>query len=169
MEYYLRFVKARDFGDSDKWCSSDDVPENAVRHFRNADDELSIFRFECIEDVGRIVAAFAAVDPERAKPRDAIYISADSFDFERISLTATDGELLDAEVSEWHRSVSGLTEEVSRMLAVAFGSEGVCCQFNRAEVCELIMQSVERGYVAECDLSDGVRRDLQKYRERGQQ
>jgi hypothetical protein len=169
VEYYLRFVKARDFSDSDNWSSSDDVPENAVRHFRNDGDELSIFRFECIEDVGRIVAAFAAADRERAKPRDAIYIPAGILDCERISVTATDGELLDAEVSGWHRSLSGLNEEVSRMLTVVFGTEGACCQFNRAEVCELIMQSVDRGYLAECDLSDGVRRDLQKHRQRGQE
>lgn len=166
MAYYLRIVKARDFSDRDAWLSPNDIPDNAVRHFRSDEDDLSLYYFERVDDVSRIVAAFAAADRERVKSRDAVYISADSLDFGNASVTQTDGELLDREVSGWHRSVSGLNEEVSRSLAFAFGTRGVCCQFSRGEVCELIAQAVATGLIAESALSDGVARDVVKHRQR---
>jgi hypothetical protein len=163
--YYLRIIKARDFSDSSTWLSPDSVPEHAVRHFRSDEDELSLFSFGRIEDVGRIVAAFATVDRERIKSRDVIYCLTECLDLEDMLLTSTDGDLFDGEVSGWHRTLSGLTEAKSRLLAFQFGARGCCRSFSRAEVCELIANAVARGFIRESTLSGGVAKDLRKYRQ----
>lgn len=157
----MRFVRGSDFNPSPPWENEGQVAPDALRHFRDRNRELSIYRIEDTDRLPDLVAAHALGNQENLKKYDA-YLVDEATVTKEFPLRETPGTLPDDEANTWHRQLDELSEEGVRRLTFLFYAHGEIRRFTVANVVQLACRADRAGRVRRDAMSEGVLRDLEK-------
>lgn|SRR5579863_2661836 len=154
------FVKKRNFEGCERWAGPSDVPLEAWRHFR--DEELSIYRVPTEGDLPRLIAAFALQHRDRLESKDFLAVDEGLVDLSGYDVKDTPGDVPDAVVREWHRSVRVGDENTAKTLTQAFAGRGYCRRVTLGLVKSVVLMAHDQQFFIAQKLSAGVKRDLEK-------
>jgi hypothetical protein len=151
--FFVRFAGSRDFVESQQWKSINDVPPRALRYFDD-DPQLSIYRIESLDDLPRLVAAYALAHPERLQPADCVVVAEEIIDRNSFVMQQTTGFVPDEIVATWHWELIGLTHQQALELTFRFGRYGKSVRVTLGLVKHLVRMAADGRFYDGSKLSD---------------
>ena len=162
MGQLIVFVKCRDFFESTCWQTEEDIPIDALRHFRGRNGELSIYRVASGDDVPRLIAAFALAHTDRLESKDFIVVEEAAVETLGLTTNVTPGAVPDVVASSWHRDILHHDEHDVRRLAHTFAKRGQCHRVTLGAVKDLVRMAHDLKHYESNSLNPAIQAQLAK-------